>query len=904
MAATHWGLQDQNEDTTPNLYNDFANSLSNAELKYWDKKSPGLLSNLAKGMETGESDLSPELMSEILTRTSEGWSDQVLQSRDLNALQRVMSTPISKSHFEDLDKAEEEYDAKRNLRESEQQTFDMVALKNELRGTLGSSIDKRDLTDAEIELALTKRDYRLKAEKQQALKTELVGYQPYDEEEEGRLRDLWNQTFPKDPRVMKDLTYEEKEFLNILDYQGNMKSLKPDSYQNLKFTPESVKSIEESFNVTASPTMQNMAKEAYSTGDLDTLKWISKMSGNIAEGVTAVGEWANDNPIINGLAAAQKGAVKGATSVGATVEKGINAGLRGLGVPYQGTMQQELHADATRQADNFQQASEDQGMGLSATIGGFTGELTGQLFGTGSIMGMVPTVAAKAAPATKFAGEVARTAAQAGIFTGLTGGSALETAESTGLSIVLDSILRGSGHVGKVIADRTGVTDYLANTFRPGYTAAEKYFREVDEITPSELKTKQSAKDLGIKLTPGQVTGRKTQQQVEREIGDKLENVHRENVKTRDKIIDDFLNKTGNFVVDNDQKIVGIANQALKDYREEMQKRVAPLYKKAYDVKIDQKDMDELLKNNFIRKTFEDLANAQQRGAQEFKDKDLMAIYNKLNEDARNLKPDSLGRWDLIARLLWDEAEQAGTVGVKKNVVREEALAARKQILTLLKSRSKEFEEAVSLYREGSEGLNLIQNNMPLGKVAYIDQSKQLFKQVDKILFDTSQDASKYMAQMRDTVSKYDKDAWLSAVREHLESKIGAAKPELRGKAFTDKILNNQREFSHLREALNFKGNEAMLEKLDKMQDVFTKMGYTAVNETADRVQQSYLKNINSGAVGDALFKLLLSDTWDKTFMDIAKMKNKAEQRIQLNRLLTVIGADTATEQLNKEENQ
>ena len=187
-------------------------------------------------METGESDLSPELMSEILTRTSEGWSDQVLQSRDLNALQRVMSTPISKSHFEDLDKAEGEYDAKRNLRESEQQTFDMVALKNELRGTLGAGIDKRDLTDAEIELALTKRDYRLKAEKQQALKTELIGYQPYDEEEEGRLRDLWNQTFPKNPRVMKDLTYEEKEFLNILDYQGNIKSLKPDSYQNLKFS--------------------------------------------------------------------------------------------------------------------------------------------------------------------------------------------------------------------------------------------------------------------------------------------------------------------------------------------------------------------------------------------------------------------------------------------------------------------------------------------------------------------------------------------------------------------------------------------------------------------------------------------------------------------------------------------
>ena len=102
---------------------------------------------------------------------------------------------------------------------------------------------------------------------------------------------------------------------------------------------------------------------------------------------------------------------------------------------------------------------------------------------------------------------------------------------------------------------------------------------------------------------------------MEREIGDKLENVHRSNVKTRDSIIDDFLNKTGNFVVDNDQKIVGIATQALKDYRNEMRAKVAPLYKKAYDVKIDQKDMDELLKNNFIRKTFDDLANAQQRGA-------------------------------------------------------------------------------------------------------------------------------------------------------------------------------------------------------------------------------------------------------------------------------------------------
>ena len=443
---------------------------------------------------------------------------------------------------------------------------------------------------------------------------------------------------------------------------------------------------------------------------------------------------------------------------------------------------------------------------------------------------------------------------------------------------------------GASISPIKSVADVVSKSLGSKRATAESALKGIENIDQTIL-TKEAANRLGLNITPAEASGSEISGKIQGALGTSeegalsLQRFGTKRSEQQKEIIRNLLHDISPSTENAAAQLREAAKKVFSDQERSLSRAAAPLYKQAFDKKIPQEELTQLLSHPIIKNAYEDVLRSP--------------IYK--NEISRS-GVDSVETFHLVKGKLDDLISALSTSPNSNKLTNEGRLVnnAKKDLLSSLDKISPEYQSARALFSEGSKPLSKLREG-DIKKIADLKDGQ--LQQTSKIIFDPGETNPKTLAQIRDEISKKSPEAWRKIVRVEIERRLDSLKGEATGKSFFNQVLAKERDFNQFISAT--KDLPGVTKKLIDMRSAFKNLIEPRTAVTAANLSKSSLSdvrnsasffidavnNLAGGKYDKAAVELITSNRWDKELSSINKISDKNRKNLQLVSLLSKISS-------------
>jgi len=410
-----------------------------------------------------------------------------------------------------------------------------------------------------------------------------------------------------------------------------------------------------------------------------------------------------------------------------------------------------------------------------------------------------------------------------------------------------------------------------------------------DELLRSTLRRVDSAKRLGLDLTPAEATGDVALAAGQGRLGGSkaglkgLAEFGGKRIQQENAAITKFLGDISPSGSSASERIRKTAQRILKDENQLLADAARPFYQKAYLQEIPQPDFERLLNDPVIAEAYKNVLKRP-----------------TWQRELGNAKLESIKTLDLAKRDL-DGTFESLTIKGRNDEARIIQLA-KEQMLNLADEVSPDYQTARAIFSVDARGVRKLESGI-VGKLSRLEDNS--LKNVSKVLFDPGETDIAVLSKLNRRFLKEDPEAWERIIRNEMERRLDASAKDIGGSVFFDTILRKDRDFRMFLTAT--RGMPGTRKALIDMRRVFKNLINPITVKTAAGQSRSSLDvprsgpqfiinllNELAGSRGDkAAVEIITNPKWHK---ELGKVLAGRGQAGKFERLTTLFGKVAAIE--------
>lgn len=349
----------------------------------------------------------------------------------------------------------------------------------------------------------------------------------------------------------------------------------------------------------------------------------------------------------------------------------------------------------------------------------------------------------------------------------------------------------GEGREGGTVLGATvgGAFPLAGAGIKEVFTRAAPYFGKVtknlvikmggEKNLRSTVKRLESAKRLGLDITPAEATGDPILAARQGKIGasegglEKLSQIGAKRQVQEGAIINKFL---GDLSPDGSSASIAIRNNAkriIKDEEFALAEAARPFYTKANQDILPDEQLKFLMEDPVIAKAYKAVLRTPE-----------------FQKDLGDAPLESIKTLDLVKKFLNDESEKQARLG---NMNRSRIIGdSTRGLLIVADEVSPDYKTARAIYSNDAPGVKALKEGV-VGRISKLDDIQ--LKNVSTILFDPKQTDISVISKLARRFKDEDPEAWRRIIRNEFDRRLDATIKDRSGSSFFDAILRRPRDF-------------------------------------------------------------------------------------------------------------